>query len=531
VTTIADQIIQELRTAGVRRIFGVPGGGSIADLIEAAGRADLPFSLAHTETSAALMASAQAEITGAPGACLATLGPGAAALMNGLAHAHLDRVPLLAITDCYDERAAAVMQHQALDQPAMFAAATRWSAQLRPADAITQLRRAAALTLHDRPGPVHLDCPSQVTDALARALPPLEVPLAASPALLSPAAEALLHRARRPLLLLGLGATTRPVAAAARALCEQHGIPALVTYKAKGVVPDAHPWFAVVLTHGAIERPVIERADLLLAVGLDPVELLARPWRYPQPIVSLSDWTLDQHQLPLAAACVGDLVQLVAQAGACLGTSAWVQREVQQIAEAARAAMRVTAEGGGIAPFRVVELAAAAYPGARLTVDAGAHMFPAMALWPAQEPRDVLISNGLATMGFALPAAIGAALLDPARPTVVLTGDGGLLMCLAELRTAARERLSLRIVVFDDRALSLIEIKQIQRGYRRDGVIIGTVDWVALAASLGVAGYRTTTEAELEHALAEAAKQPGPALIAAAVDPQVYIPTIRALRG
>jgi acetolactate synthase-1/2/3 large subunit len=193
--------------------------------------------------------------------------------------------------------------------------------------------------------------------------------------------------------------------------------------------------------------------------------------------------------------------------------------------------MRVPAEGGGIAPFRVVELAAAAYPGARLTVDAGAHMFPAMALWPAQEPRDVLISNGLATMGFALPAAIGAALLDPSRPTVVLTGDGGLLMCLAELRTAAREWLPLRIVVFDDRALSLIEIKQIQRGYRRDGVSIGAVDWVALAAGLGVLGYRATTEAELELALAEAAKQPGPALIAATVDPQVYIPTIRALRG
>jgi acetolactate synthase-1/2/3 large subunit len=532
VTTIADQIIQELRAAGVRRIFGVPGGGSIADLIEAAGHADQPFSLAHTETSAALMASAQAEITGAPGACLATLGPGAAALMKGLAHAHLDRVPLLALTDCHDERVAAIMQHQTLDQPAMFAATTRWSARLRPADAIAQLRRAAALTLHDRPGPVHLDCPSEVADAPARALPEAIEPLADPPARLSPGAEALLRQARRPLLLLGLGAPAQPVATAVQALCGRHGIPALVTYKAKGVIPDTHPWFAGVLTHGALERPALERADLLLAIGLDPVELLARPWHYPQPIVSLSGWPLDQRHLPLTAACIGDLEQLVAQADACLSTSTWEEREVQQLAETVRAAMRVAAEeSSAIAPSRLVELVATAYPGARLTVDAGAHMFPAMALWPAQAPRDVLISNGLATMGFALPAAIGATLLDPARPTVVLTGDGGLLMCLAELRTAAREQLPLRIIVFDDRALSLIAIKQIQRGYRSAGVSTGPIDWVALAASLGVFGYRASTEAELELALEQAAAQPGPALIAAAVDPQTYIPTIRALRG
>jgi len=158
-------------------------------------------------------------------------------------------------------------------------------------------------------------------------------------------------------------------------------------------------------------------------------------------------------------------------------------------------------------------------------------MFPALALWPAQEPCGLLISNGLATMGFALPAAIGAALLDRSRPTVALTGDGGLLMCTAELRTAARERLPLRIVIFDDSALSLIKIKQLQRGYRTDGVRIGDIDWRALGDAMGLPAYQVRDETTLANCLSDTARVDGPVLIAATIDPQPYQQIIRALRG
>src|ERR1700686_4545916 len=127
--TNADRIIEMLKAAGVERLFGMPGGGSNADLIEAALRAGLPFSLAHTETASAFMAAAQAEITGKPGACIATLGPGAASLMNGVANAHLDRVPLMVLTDCHTA-ASAKMQHQSLPQHEMFAPLVKWSARL-----------------------------------------------------------------------------------------------------------------------------------------------------------------------------------------------------------------------------------------------------------------------------------------------------------------------------------------------------------------------------------------------------------------
>src|SRR5262249_19741616 len=151
-----------------------------------------------------------------------------------------------------------------------------------------------------------------------------------------------------------------------------------------------------------------------------------------------------------------------------------------------------------------VRCAAAAVPNARVTVDAGAHMFPATMLWPIAEPNGLLISNGLSTMGFALPAAIGAALLDRERPVVALTGDGGLLLCAGELLTAVRERLHIVVIVLNDASLSLIEVKQRRRRQRPAGVGLGHVSWRRLAESVGAAGHSARDQPELERALAQA---------------------------
>jgi acetolactate synthase-1/2/3 large subunit len=466
--------VRMLQQAGVRRLFGMPGGGGNADLIQAAGDAGLPFTLAHTETASAFMACAQAEITGRPGVCLATLGPGAASIMNGVAHAYLDRVPLIVITDSQDE----TLEHQQLPQREMLAPIVKWSGS-DPEEALEVVRSAPF-------GPVHL----QRGGAGLRAR--------ASGELRSPG-QARRPTPQRPVLLAGLGSRTLPV----REFCERHRIPALVTYKAKGVIPDDHLWFAGVLTNGALERTVLDQADAFLTAGLDAVEFI-RPWNHPQPMVP---WD------------------------ACTPASTWTETEVRALADAQRARMRPDVEPGELAPHRVVEIVADAYAGARITVDAGAHMFPVMSLWPAREPSGVLISNGLSTMGFALPAAIGAALLRPAAPVVAFTGDGGLMMCLGELRTAARERLPLRIVVFADGDLSLIKLKQVLRGYRTDGVTIGDIDWQSVGCGFGILSRRVATEDDLRRALRETAGHAGPVLIAAHISPRTYQDIIRALRG
>ena len=158
-------------------------------------------------------------------------------------------------------------------------------------------------------------------------------------------------------------------------------------------------------------------------------------------------------------------------------------------------------------------------------------MLPAMVLWPASEPNEVLISNGLSTMGFALPAAIGAGLLDRSRPVVALIGDGGLLICMGELATLARERVKVVVIVLNDSSLSLIEIKQQARRLDPSGVALGAVDWAALARSFGMASWSAADEVTLDRAIGEALQCGGPSLIEAKIDRSNYGATLRAVRG
>ena len=316
---------------------------------------------------------------------------------------------------------------------------------------------------------------------------------------------------RKPLIVAGLGA--RAHAAAVRALSESHNIPVMVTYKAKGVVPDRDVRFAGVFTNGALEQEVIGEADVIVTVGLDRVELLPRPWRPRQPIVEI-DRNID--------AALGEIASELTYAE-------WDTEALQRTIVSQRERLRFRSER--LTPDAVVRIASAALPRARVTVDAGAHMFPATLLWPIDEPCGMLISNGLSTMGFALPAAIGAALLDRKRPVVALVGDGGLAMSLGELATLAREQLRVIVIVFNDRSLSLIDVKQRQRTFTRAGVELSDVDWVGVARGCGVSACRADTAMDLERALANARNESGPGLIDARIDASDYASIIRWIRG
>jgi acetolactate synthase-1/2/3 large subunit len=532
--TVADLVVGQLLAAGVKTLFGVPGGGGNLDLIAAAARAGLPFVLTSTETGGAIAAIAQAEVTGEPGACLTTLGPGAASAINGVACAFLERAPIIAFTDCPGGSVFSASEHQRLDQAALMAPIVKYSDRLRPDGVLQLLVRALHEATHGRPGPVHIDCPGGVAES------PLDMmfddahvefeerlPSVDDRARL----ETLLAAARRPLLLVGLGARAQADAAAIRGLCERHRLPAMVTYKAKGVVPDDHPWFAGVFTNSTIEQRMIDECDLLIGMGLDPVELMPRAWKREQPIVYCGRWYVEDAHVPFAVQLVADVPAAVQEIDALLSPSDWDPDRVRRHLDEQRRQIDVPA--GGLSAQRVVQIAAARLAGAagRVTVDAGAHMLPATMLWPVSRPNGMLISNGLSTMGFALPAAIGAALLDRERPVVALTGDGGLLMCAGELLTAVREKLRVITIVFSDASLSLIEIKQQARRLEPAGVALGAIDWPAVAGGFGVRSWVATTEAGLDRAAGEALACEGPTLIEAKIDRSNYGATMRAIRG
>jgi acetolactate synthase-1/2/3 large subunit len=540
-TTVADLVVARLKAAGTRALFGVPGGGSNLDLVEAARRARLPFILTSTETGGAIAAQAQADLTGHPGACLTTLGPGVASALNGLACAWLERSPIVLFTDSHAEKDHGRFLHQDLDHHGLASAIVKRTERLRPRTAATVIDRAITTAMRGQPGPVHLDCPGDVLgaaapasstsakDARVRRLTVGDVE-DRPPASALKRLKRLLAKARKPIVLVGVGARRPADARSLHALCRERGVPAMVTYKAKGVVPDRHPWFAGVFMNASIDQAVVASADLIIGLGLDPVELLPKRWPFTAPVISLCPWPTADGQVPFALKIVVEIGEAIDALRSGLMPSAW---QIADVAVAHRTQLNaLDIPGDGMTAQEAIRVLAARLADThRLTVDAGAHMLPATMMWPCRKPNGLLISNGLATMAFSLPAAIGSAVADPKTPVVAFIGDGGLLMCAGELRTAAREKLPIIVVVFNDSSLSLIEIKQIARRLPPAGVALGSVDWAAVATSMGVAGFAARNEAELADAIARATATDGPSLIDVAIDRSNYPATFRAIRG
>ena len=532
--TGAQVLVAQLAARGVERIFGVPGGDCSLDIIEAAKQAGIAFVVARTENSAAMMAAATAELTGSIGVVLTTRGPGLANGVNGVAYASLDRAPLVLISDGY-ENDQTYISHQRFDQGEVLRPLLKGALRL---DAPTALPAVGALldqALADPPGPVYLE----VTGAGMRGsvpaasvpaqpdVPPLPAPTAAA----LQAAGDLLRRASRPVVIAGLQARGEPAARALRELAAQLRCPVFCTYKAKGILPDADPLMTGYYIGGAAEDPLLREADLVIAYGADPIEFPPQPWRYDVPVLELTTHPHPRHYFVPEVSVLGDVAQAARALREGAGRSAWDGERLARAKAHMRQCARATGDGP-IDPQTAAEAAMAALPaGARITVDAGAHMMPILGAHQAGRPRDVLISRGLATMAFALPAALGAALADPARPVVAFTGDGGLMMCASELASAVQAGCKLTVVVFNDSDMALIDVKQRRRKLPNAGVGYCATDFAAVARGYGARGWRCERPEQLAEAFAQAYACDGPAVVDVVINPEAYHDQIKALRG
>jgi acetolactate synthase-1/2/3 large subunit len=528
----AEVIVQALHAAGARALYGVPGGGSSLDLMAAARAVGMPFRLARTETGAAIMASVSAELSGAPTPVLTTRGPGVSAVANGIATASLERAPVVLLADGFTARERSFACHQFVDHAALLKPVTK--AQLRAENGAGPVVQAAiAASLAAPRGPVLIELTGEAAQVESAPAAPFTPPPPRAPdADALATAQALLAKARRPAILVGLEAI--PHAGALRALARALGCPVLVTYKAKGVFPDADPQFGGVFTGGVAEVPILSGADLIILAGCDPMEWVPQPWKFQAPVIDIAACPRDPHYLVPEAALTGDVgLALAALAGAA---GDWTAAEIATHRAAWKAALSNGPSGNrGISPQALVEGTQAACRAAganpRVAVDAGAHMFPCTSFWQAKEPGDLLISNGLATMGYAVPAGIAAALHDPARGAVAFTGDGGLLMCLGELATAAALKANLLVVVFNDATLSLIDIKKGSRALPEGGLDWPSADFATLMEGVGGTAWRVQDDEGLRRAVTEALAVPGPKLIDARTDASSYSKQIKALRG
>ncbi|WP_137124599.1 thiamine pyrophosphate-dependent enzyme [Roseomonas sp. HF4] len=534
--TAADALAAAFAAAGTRRIYGVPGGGSSLDLIAAAKARGIDFVLARHETSAVIMAATEAELSGAPGVALCTRGPGVGNAANGIAHAALDRAPVVLVADGFAPAERAFATHQYFDQAAMLAPVTKAQLSVGQMAAGEAATRAIAAALAAPRGAALIElsgaAAKQPAALSATAVPPPPMPDRAA----IEAARQVLARACRPVVIVGLEAVAQDSATWLRHLVASLGCPALVTYKAKGVIADDDPAFAGIFTCGAAEGPVLDRADAVVMVGADPVEFIPKPWRWDVPVIEVATAPRAMPYAHPAATVTGALPAAIEGLARGAARSAWDPREVAALREGwLRALANDPRRGAGIGPQRVVEITQLACREAgfdpRVAVDAGAHMFPATTNWRCARPGDLLISNGLATMGFAVPAAIAAALHDPARGALAFTGDGGLLMGLGELATAAVLGARVVVVAFNDATLSLIDIKKDARDLPEGALGWPRADLAGAMRALGGVGLSVTTEAELAQAMAEACASTGSVLVDVAVDPSGYPAQIKALRG
>jgi acetolactate synthase-1/2/3 large subunit len=532
----ADVIAQRLAEAGIRHAFGIPGG-EILTLIDALAKAQIRFVTARHETPAGLMAEGTSLHTQAPALLVVTVGPGVSNAVNAIANAYLDRVPMIVLSGAVDRELIGSYTHQVFDERALLTPVTKASLSAEAGRVDQVIAGALALAMRHPRGPVHVAVPVGVAStaeewasAPVRQAASHPDPSAAGgahfptragayyPGGASARAQALatasawLAHAERPLVIAGLEAVLQPVPAELARLLRDAGLPLLTTYKAKGVLPeqDPHCIGAIGLSPRADEivAPLLAAADVVLLVGYDPVEMRAR---YRQPFAAQTrvielcacPRTHGMHQADLVLE--GDLARDLAALHVAILDRAPTRRWTDAAPRRTRQALREAfVPRAGFDPQRVAETLARVVPrDVRMTIDTGAHRILLSQTLQAHSAGQILQSNGLCTMGYAVPAAIGLALASR-RPVVAVTGDGGFEMIAGELATLRDLGLPVTIIVFDDQSLALIDEKQREAGLVRQGVWLGGTDHAAVARAFGGDGVRVGDAEALELALRNA---------------------------
>lgn len=538
----AEAMAAFLTERGVRRVYGVPGGESSLDIIEACRQRRIQFLLTNQESSAALMAGTEGGLAGRPGICLVAHGPGVAGVVRGVAHAYLHREPLLLLTGRPSRASLRLVAGQGLEHPRLLGAVVKAAATITAPRTERLLSWAWGEALAPPSGPVHLDVPAD--EALRPARRHGRLP--GGERLPSPSRSAiragarLLARRGRIVVIAGLGCRRPGLHRTLQEVVEHLGAPLFTTHRAKGTLPEDHPLVAGVFSGGRLEEDLLAKAEGILAVGLDPVELLPRPWRADLPVVALQEYRASLQPYEAACEVVGDLataLEALREAlppGGGWGLAEWAAKG-SEFKAAARLALAQASEGRGkvgVAPHRVVEIAREVFPRQTVvSVDSGTHALATAAFWDAYEPQGYLCSSGLDLLGYALPAAIAAKLVHPQRPVLAFLGDGGFLRSVPDLATAARERLPLVGVIFVDGALGLSRIRQEQKRYAPAGVSLGAMDVPKLAEGFGALGIQVEDEGGLRSALTDALATTQPAMIAVRVRPTGYRRMLEILRG
>jgi len=523
----ASLIVDCLVNEGVEFVFGLPGEENL-HVIDALADSPIRFITTRDERGAAFMADTYGALTGRAGVCLATLGPGANNLMLGIANAHLDSHPLLAIAAQAGLNRIYKESHQFVDLISLYRPITKWGDMLTVPDAAPEMvRKAFKQAQTERPGATFIIVPEDVAELIADGAPlPVNVPRDPSPApeQVHRAAH-VLEGAKHPVVLAGPGVARDGAMDALIRFSERLNLPVATTFLGKGVFPDDHP--NALGTIGFMVKDYanfgFDEADVVVAVGYDLVEFSPSRWNpnRDKEIIHVhrsvaevdANYTLAvglQGSIGETLDAIGSSSDIHGIRGAVPPVRALVREELE---------MGAADDAFPLKPQRLVaDIRAAMDHDDIVLCDTGAVKMWMARLYPTYRPNTCLISNGLATMAFSLPGAFAAKLVHPRRKVLAAMGDGAFLMSVAEIETAVRERVPFVILVWVDGGYGLIGWKQDLHFGRRSAVSFGNPDFVRLAESFGARGYEIASARELLPTLRKALDDDGVSVIACPVD-------------
>lgn len=518
---IEDYLALQLKEAGVRRFFGIPGGPSV-QWMEAFRKAGIDFILATHESSAAMMADVTARLTGVPGVCHATFGPGAVNLASGVGGALLDRSPMLALTTEMPDAWLGRTAQMNIDHQALFRPLTKATFRLSTGNAREVINRSLELAAEEYPGPVHIGLPSDLAGnevSPERPVSETKGPDAADEGNWSKAGV-LIASAHRPLVAAGLTAMRSGAGRALISFLEEHGVPVVVTPMAKGIIPSDHSCYAGVLFHALCNRleKLINSADLVIGLGYDPVEYNYESWLPDVPLVHFDTRPSDL-RIKGAIECISAPGEWFRILSPLRGSE-----EMMSLVAGARREIRdsLYREERGFNPVTALTLLREMLPPESIvTADVGSHLHLLGQLWDVQQGR-LIMTNGWSSMGFGLPAAVAVALNSSAAPVVCVTGDGGLLMNAGEIITARRLGLKIIVVVLSDGELNLIKVKQSWKKVDPYGIQVCSGPLFGADRFLGIDVMHVTDAPGMRSALSSALHSGASVIIEATVDPSCY---------
>jgi acetolactate synthase I/II/III large subunit len=524
----AELLVQCLENEGVEYVFGLPGEENL-HVLQALKQSSIQFITTRHEQGAAFMADVYGRLTGKAGVCLSTLGPGATNLMTGVADANLDRAPLVAITGQVGTDRMHIESHQYLDLVAMFAPVTKWNTQIvRPSNTAEIVRKAFKLAQSEKPGAVHIDLPENIA-AMKVDGKPLRTDtrerVYASFQSIERAAKAI-SQAQNPIILVGNGAIRAHASEALTEFATKLNIPVANTFMGKGVIPYTHR--LALWTVGLQQRDYIscgfDNTDLVIAVGYDLIEYSPKRWNptgeTPIVHINMTPAEVDSSYIPVAEV-VGDIADSLSEILRRSDRSNKPEPYAVHLRNEILSdyAEHANDDGFPIKPQKLIyDLRQVMGPEDIVISDVGAHKMWMARHYHCDRPNTCIISNGFAAMGIAIPGAMAAKLVAPDRKVVAVTGDGGFMMNCQELETALRTKTPFVTIIFNDGGYGLIEWKQINHFGESAFVHFTNPDFVRLAESMGVKGYRVESSTDFIPILKEALNQDVPAIIDCPVD-------------